>query len=69
MTAGETGKLAVFVSHRPDDLKFADKLDAALRLCGFATNTDPNGIPGSELVTRLWTRGLPSLRTWGTVAI
>ncbi|MFN0219772.1 MAG: TIR domain-containing protein [Hyphomicrobium sp.] len=44
----ETEKLKVFISYSRDDLKFADQLDAALDLTGFASMIDRQGISGAE---------------------
>jgi hypothetical protein len=41
-------KLNVFISYSRDDLRFADQLDAALALTGFATTLDRHGISGGE---------------------
>jgi len=41
-------KLNVFISYSRDDLYFADQLDAALKLAGFATALDRHGISGGE---------------------
>jgi hypothetical protein len=46
--AGEQAKLGVFISYSRDDLDFADQLEAALKLCGFATTIDRHGISGGE---------------------
>src|SRR5262245_42037625 len=40
--------LSVFISYSRDDLDFADQLDAALKVCGFATSIDRHGISGGE---------------------
>src|SRR5262245_52463308 len=54
MAAGATGKLSVFISYSRDDLAFADQLDAALGLYGFATTLDRHGISvGEEWKRRL----------------
>src|SRR5215510_3051648 len=44
----ESGKLRVFISYSRDDLDFADQLDIALRLLGFATSLDRHAISGGE---------------------
>src|SRR5262245_14044984 len=44
----EGGKLRVFISYSRDDLDFADQLDIALRLLGFATSLDRHAISGGE---------------------
>ena len=44
----ETRKLNVFISYSRDDLGFADQLDAALGLTGFATTIDRHGISAGE---------------------
>ena len=41
-------KFSVFISYSRDDIGFADRLDAALRLYGFATILDRHGITGGE---------------------
>jgi hypothetical protein len=41
-------KLNVFISYSRDDLDFADQLDEALQVTGFATTTDRHGISGGE---------------------
>ncbi len=46
--APETGKLNVFISYSRDDLAFADQLNEALQLTGFATTIDRHGISGGE---------------------
>jgi hypothetical protein len=46
--ADETRKLNVFISYSRDDLAFADVVDAALRLGGFATTLDRHGILPAE---------------------
>ncbi len=46
--ARDVAKLSVFTSYSSDDLTFADQLDAALKLYGFATTTDRHGISGGE---------------------
>jgi WD40 repeat protein len=52
--ADETRKLNVFISYSRDDLEFADVVDAALRLGGFATTLDRHGIsPGEDWKKRL----------------
>jgi WD40 repeat protein len=50
-------KLNVFISYSRDDLRFADQLDAALGLTGFATEMDRHGISGGEA----WKQRLGSL--------
>src|SRR6516225_7200068 len=63
--AGEGSKPGVFVSYSRDDLSFADQLDAALQLYGFATMIDRHGISGGEE----WKRRLGNLiRDADTVA-
>ena len=47
-TAGQGGKLNVFISYSRDDLDFADQLDAALGLGGFETTIDRHGISAGE---------------------
>src|SRR5258708_24896636 len=47
-TPGDHGKLRVFISYSRDDLDFADQLDIALRLQGFATSIDRHAISGGE---------------------
>jgi TIR domain len=47
-TAGQGGKLNVFISYSHDDLDFADMLDAALGLANFETTIDRRGISGGE---------------------
>jgi hypothetical protein len=41
-------KLNLFISYSRDDLEFADQLDAALEVGGFATELDRTGIHGGE---------------------
>jgi len=41
-------KLGVFISYSRDDLAFADQLDVALELAGFAPKLDRHGIHGAE---------------------
>jgi TIR domain len=41
-------KLNVFISYSRDDLDFADQLDEALQLVGFATSVDRHRISGGE---------------------
>jgi hypothetical protein len=41
-------KLNVFISYSRDDLDFADQLDEALQVTGFATTIDRHGISGGE---------------------
>src|SRR5262245_63767040 len=48
MAGDDTGKLGVFISYSRDDLNFADQLDVALGLYGFATTIDRHGISGGE---------------------
>src|SRR5262245_52117386 len=48
MAADGADKLGVFISYSRDDLDFADQLDAALGLAGFATTLDRHGISGGE---------------------
>jgi WD40 repeat protein len=45
---GEGGKLSVFISYSRDDLDFADQLEGALGVTGFATAVDRHGIHGGE---------------------
>lgn len=47
-SAGQGGKLNVFISYSRDDLDFADQLDAALGLGGFETTIDRHGISAGE---------------------
>ena len=44
----DAGRLNVFISYSRDDLAFADQLDVALALFGFATTIDRQGIQGGE---------------------
>jgi tetratricopeptide (TPR) repeat protein len=44
----DSDKLRVFISYSRDDLDFADQLDIALRLQGFATSIDRHAISGGE---------------------
>src|SRR5262247_774169 len=46
--ATDSGKLGVFISYSRNDLKFADQLDLALGLTGYATTIDRHGISGGE---------------------
>jgi hypothetical protein len=46
--AATGGRLNVFISYSRDDLDFADQLDEALQLTGFATTIDRHGISGGE---------------------
>jgi TPR repeat protein len=46
--ASPEAQLKVFISYSRDDLGFADQLDAALDLCGFACTLDREGISGGE---------------------
>jgi hypothetical protein len=46
LTTGQ--KLNVFISYSRDDLDFADQLDEALQVTGFATTIDRHGISGGE---------------------
>jgi hypothetical protein len=46
--AKASDKLNVFISYSRDDLNFADQLDDALQLTGFATTIDRHGIPGGD---------------------
>ena len=41
-------KLNVFISYSRDDLGFADQLDAALGVTGFAPTLDRHGVSGGE---------------------